>query len=210
MAYNTKSLLRDVDGKIVPQGFDLTADAYKALTGQNLGDGRFGLDGIQWGKTDGGIFVPMAVEPDGSLKAKVKVDDAEPVKVQLSGTIVAERAFANTAIRNTDTHEVVLNLAKMRKIWIVAYSELDQPPSLTVHPPIFPGGSYVTNLYLYKDAEWQSADPIQLTRYRTFMVNSQHAWLNDVLGTTLALRLKCSTAPTSGGVNITVYKEVYG
>jgi hypothetical protein len=45
----------------------------------------------------------MAVEPDGSLKAKVKVDDAEPVKVQLSGNRVVKEEILIPRQVYTDT-----------------------------------------------------------------------------------------------------------
>lgn len=78
MGYDTKHLLRDAGTKIAPQAFDVSADAYRVLTGQDLGGGRFGMDGIQWGKTASGLFVPIAVADDGA------------VKVEQTGTVVRD------------------------------------------------------------------------------------------------------------------------
>lgn len=95
MAYNTKSLLRDLEGKIVPQGFDVAADNYRALTGQNLGNNRFGLDGIQWGKTETGLFVPMAVTDEGH----VKVQQVGTIETRFSRSVRS----AHTGFAVTDT-----------------------------------------------------------------------------------------------------------
>jgi len=59
----------------VPQAWDPSINDFKEITGQNLGGGRFGADGVQWGKTASGLFVPVRVTNDGVQE------------VQLSGTI---------------------------------------------------------------------------------------------------------------------------
>ena len=79
----------------LPQAWDPSEGAegaFKDVTGTDLGDGRFGLDNVQWGKTAAGIYLPIRVTNDG--KQEVKVDDTTPVKfeqvgnnVQLSGII---------------------------------------------------------------------------------------------------------------------------
>lgn len=62
----------------VPQAWDPSISDFREITGQNLGGGRFGADGVQWGKTASGLFVPVRVTNDGVQE------------VQLSGTIVVE------------------------------------------------------------------------------------------------------------------------
>lgn len=58
-----------------PQAWDLAISDFSTVTGQNLGGGRFGADGVQWGKTASGLFVPIRVDAEGRLE------------VQLSGNI---------------------------------------------------------------------------------------------------------------------------
>ena len=60
----------------VPQAWDPSINDFREITGQNLGGGRFGTDGVQWGKTASGLFMPIRVTNDGTQE------------VQLSGTIV--------------------------------------------------------------------------------------------------------------------------
>lgn len=65
----------------VPQAWDPSINDFREITGQNLGGGRFGADGVQWGKTASGLFVPVRVTNDGVQE------------VQLSGTIVSTPAL---------------------------------------------------------------------------------------------------------------------
>ena len=62
----------------VPQAWDPSINDFREITGQNLGGGRFGADGVQWGKTASGLFMPIRVTNDGTQE------------VQLSGTIRTE------------------------------------------------------------------------------------------------------------------------
>ena len=77
MAYNTKNLKTDASGKPVPQFYNPTADDFQPLTGVDLGGGRYGYDGLLWGKTSGGLYVPLQVNTDGQMQiAGAAADDA--------------------------------------------------------------------------------------------------------------------------------------
>lgn len=67
MAYNTKNIIRDASGAPIPQFYNPAADAYQSLTGVDLGGGRYGYDGLIWGKTAGGLYVPAKVADDGTM-----------------------------------------------------------------------------------------------------------------------------------------------
>jgi hypothetical protein len=67
MSYNTKAILKDVNSKPIPQFYNPTADVYNFLTGVDLGGGRYGSDGLMWGKTAGGVYVPVTVNASGNL-----------------------------------------------------------------------------------------------------------------------------------------------
>lgn len=55
----------------VPQAWDPNLGDFREITGQNLGGGRFGTDGIQWGKTASGLFVPVKVTNEGVQEVQV-------------------------------------------------------------------------------------------------------------------------------------------
>lgn len=67
MAYNRKTILRDEGGSPVPQFFDPLIDDFQPLTGVELSTGRYGYDSLIWGKTAGGVYVPLQVMTDGSV-----------------------------------------------------------------------------------------------------------------------------------------------
>jgi hypothetical protein len=67
----------------VPQAWDPSINDFREITGQNLGGGRFGADGVQWGKTASGLFMPVRVTNDGVQE------------VQLSGAMVSSGLLAN-------------------------------------------------------------------------------------------------------------------
>ena len=91
MAHDTKTLLRDGSGITpVPQFFNPTADDFRPLTGVDLGNGRYGADGLIWGKTSGGVYVPVKCNADGAvvteLSGSIPAGANEIGKVQLSGS----------------------------------------------------------------------------------------------------------------------------
>ena len=59
----------------VPQAWDPSINDFREITGQNLGGGRFGADGVQWGKTASGLFVPVRVTNDGVQEVQVSGND---------------------------------------------------------------------------------------------------------------------------------------
>lgn len=74
MAANTKQLKRDGSpggGRPIPQGFDPVLDDYQPLTGSALGGGRWGADSIVWGKTAGGVLVPLQVDAAGAVQTSL-------------------------------------------------------------------------------------------------------------------------------------------
>ena len=90
MAHDTKTLLRDGSGITpVPQFFNPTADDFRPLTGVDLGNGRYGADGLIWGKTSGGVYVPVKCNADGAVVTELSgsnLEVAAVVNVTLAGT----------------------------------------------------------------------------------------------------------------------------
>jgi len=92
MAHDTKTLLRDGSGITpVPQFFNPTADDFRPLTGVDLGNGRYGADGLIWGKTSGGVYVPVKCNADGAV-----VTELSGSKMELYGVAIEDRPDANT------------------------------------------------------------------------------------------------------------------
>lgn len=68
MPFNTKNILRDLGQLPIPQLFDVTDDQFQPLTGAALGNSRYGSDGIMWGKTAGGVYLPVQVDANGRVQ----------------------------------------------------------------------------------------------------------------------------------------------
>lgn len=107
MAHDTKTLLRDGSGITpVPQFFNPTADDFRPLTGVDLGNGRYGADGLIWGKTSGGVYVPVKCNADGAV-----VTELSGSKMELYGASLDDRPDATTVLIGTtftivdDTHD---------------------------------------------------------------------------------------------------------
>ena len=95
MAHDTKTLLRDGSGITpVPQFFNPTADDFRPLTGVDLGNGRYGADGLIWGKTSGGVYVPVKCNADGAV-----VTELSGSKMELYGATINDRPAANTVAK---------------------------------------------------------------------------------------------------------------
>ena len=91
MAHDTKTLLRDGSGITpVPQFFNPTADDFRPLTGVDLGNGRYGADGLIWGKTSGGVYVPVKCNADGTV-----VTELSGSQMELYGATINVRPAAN-------------------------------------------------------------------------------------------------------------------
>lgn len=114
MAYNTKNILRSGDASPIPipQFYNPTEDAFNPLTGANLGSGRYGADGVMWGKTAGGVYIPVQVNANGE------------VLTQLSGSIVATKGVRRTGNLANGVSEIFLERNKETIIHnlIVSYS----------------------------------------------------------------------------------------
>ena len=95
----------------VPQAWDPSINDFREITGQNLGGGRFGADGVQWGKTASGLFVPVRVTNDGVQEVQVSgtimelygadINSRPPADTVLAGatfTIVDESGYFQTWI----------------------------------------------------------------------------------------------------------------
>jgi len=198
MTYNTKSLLRDLEGKIVPQGFDVAADNYRALTGQNLGNNRFGLDGIQWGKTETGLFVPMAVTDEGH------------VKVQQVGTIGIVKVFDEYQIRDTNIHSVTVDVSKLKGIYVIAYNATNQPIRLEVFPERWEANANaaVHKLFDKVNDQWTELNRVvNLEGYQAYHLNSFWGFFNDSKQTIIRFEVSANTAPTVGNLNLTIWGE---
>lgn len=92
MPYNNKLLKYDSTNRCpVPQFFVPADDAFQPATGQGLGNDRFGADNLMWGKTAGGLYVPVQVGDTGKMQ----------VDAQLSGSSIAGAAVLNVTMAGT-------------------------------------------------------------------------------------------------------------
>jgi len=99
MGYDTKTMLRDKSGKTpIPQFFNPVADDFRPMTGIDLGNGRYGPDSLVWGKTSGGVYIPVQVDANGA------------VITSLTGSKEIKATLANAVeIRDTDYHEYAIS-----------------------------------------------------------------------------------------------------
>lgn len=129
-------------------------------------------------------------------------------KVQLYGNIEAFPIFSVHQIRDTNTHSVTIDLSKYRRVWIVAYSDHDKNPSLTIrHAHSI--GSISGGLKVFDGQNWVVPPEIELERYILFPINTQYTWLDNAKVKDIRVSLKCSTAPTTGVCVCTAYGEVF-
>ena len=93
MAYNTKNILRSGDASPIPipQFYNPTEDAFNPLTGANLGSGRYGADGVMWGKTAGGVYIPVQVNANGEVLTQLSGS-----KMELYGASLDDRPDPTT------------------------------------------------------------------------------------------------------------------
>jgi hypothetical protein len=124
----------------VPQAWDPSINDFREITGQNLGGGRFGADGVQWGKTASGLFMPVRVTNDGVQE------------VQLSGTIVGVtpgysiKTIANAvSVPAGTTQTYDLGLTGNERYVFVLINTSEQPWTLEGYNEV--GGYATANLY---------------------------------------------------------------
>ena len=96
MSYNLKSIKRDLQGSPIPQFFNPTADDFQPLTGVALGGGRYASDVLGWGKTAGGLYVPLKVADDGTLLTQLTGSEME-----LYSDTISDRPSANSVAKGT-------------------------------------------------------------------------------------------------------------
>lgn len=112
MSYSTKQILTDVNGKPMAQFYNPTADDYRPLTGVDLGGGRYGTDGLMWGKTSGGLYVPVAVNTDGAVNVEVTGGVTTPTHTKKTIAITTTEVLAANTNRKwalfvNDSDEVI-------------------------------------------------------------------------------------------------------
>ena len=108
MAHDTKTLLRDGSGITpVPQFFNPTADDFRPLTGVDLGNGRYGADGLIWGKTSGGVYVPVKCNADGAVVTEL----SGPVPLATAAKQDTLAGLVSTAANQTALQNLIGSLA---------------------------------------------------------------------------------------------------
>ena len=108
MAHDTKTLLRDGSGITpVPQFFNPTADDFRPLTGVDLGNGRYGADGLIWGKTSGGVYVPVKCNADGAVVTEL----SGPVTLATAAKQDTLAGLVSTAANQTALQNLIGSLA---------------------------------------------------------------------------------------------------
>lgn len=74
MDWTLYKMIRDAENNIIPQMF-IPGTGFRPLTGEAVDVGRYGYDNIMWGKTSGGVYVPVQVDAEG--KQAVKASELE-------------------------------------------------------------------------------------------------------------------------------------
>ena len=83
MDWTLYKMIRDNENNIIPQML-IPGTGFRPLTGEAVDVGRYGYDSVVWGKTSGGVFVPVQVDTEGKqavtaseLEAKVDALNAK-------------------------------------------------------------------------------------------------------------------------------------
>lgn len=186
----------------VPQAWDPSINDFREITGQNLGGGRFGADGVQWGKTASGLFVPVRVTNDGVQE------------VQLSGTIVKPHVFFdNQEVRATTglilgTQQTV----NSKGITILVRNALDAEISIVVLLAPNNHGlirSVVWDGEGFRELVRPGAVKIPANQNRWFILNTYYTFLDTLIVDKMNIGIEPSTEPTTGFVTILGFtKEV--
>ena len=183
MGYNLKTLLRDFLSNPIPQFYNPTADAFQPLTGADLGGGRYASDGLIWGKTAGGLYLPVQVMADGSIST------------QLSGRNVQE-ILGHNAVAITDTvvhNTAILDLSVISgKKTIFVQNTLNQAITIVIWVTVPSGGVINSNGIIVPANE-----PKLITA-------ADMPLLAEPLYSAL-IQGRCTIAPTSG--SLTTYME---
>lgn len=99
-------------GQVLPQMYNPAADAYQTVTGADLGSGRRGLDNLMWGKTAGGVYAPVAIDPDGSVNVKQTGSNAlyEDRDIVAGGppTILAGATYKSPYYATSNFYETII------------------------------------------------------------------------------------------------------
>ena len=113
MPYNTKTIKRDSQNIPVPQIFNPSIDDFSALTGVDLGGGRVGADNLMWGKTAGGLYVPVKVSDAGAvateLTGSIETVNSAPVVGVKTITATAAEIFAGASVKANRRKIIVKN-----------------------------------------------------------------------------------------------------
>lgn len=159
MAYNTKNIIRDASGAPIPQFYNPTPDAYQPLTGVDLGGGRYGYDSLIWGKTAGGLYIPVKVADDGTINAQLTGRKVEYENIlifnalAITNTVDYMSSLINISsfewyleIINTHDQDILLHLKYIDNKLLIPAS--GTPVGLTIPKS---GLSYLGRLYTKND-----------------------------------------------------------
>ena len=138
MAHDTKTLLRDGSGITpVPQFFNPTADDFRPLTGVDLGNGRYGADGLIWGKTSGGVYVPVKCNADGAVVTELSGSIETVVDNPATGiktiTTTAAELFAG-AYAKTNRRKLILKNEDQSLRFRIGKADITQQNGFPVEP----------------------------------------------------------------------------
>lgn len=126
----------------------------------------------------------------------------EPIPTQLTGSIVEEDyAINRLEIRDTNNHEVYIDLSKYSKVYFSCTSTLDVDPKLDFRikrsiPNDFAG----TQKYLV-DGQWVVTE-FSPRRWDTYHLNDALPFLNNLIAKEIMIRASCATVPTAGNLSI--------
>lgn len=138
MAHDTKTLLRDGSGITpVPQFFNPTADDFRPLTGVDLGNGRYGADGLIWGKTSGGVYVPVKCNADGAVVTELSGSIETVVDNPATGiktiTTTAAELFAG-AYAKTNRRKLIIKNEDQSLRFRIGKADITQQNGFPVEP----------------------------------------------------------------------------
>lgn len=199
MAYNTKSIKRDLQGVGISQFFNPTADDYQQNTGADLGGGRYGADTLSWGKTSGGVFVPIQVGAAGEVVTQVTGRNTELI-TQVNAVAVTDITvrFSTLALNKYKEYDLIVTNTHNQPVWI-GFTMDGTYPSIAMSDGTLKSYSPFTGSVYH--AVPAGAENVYLSTLPLTLTNKTTPF-KDYLNNNCSIAYKFNTAPTSGALTI--------
>ena len=205
MAYNTRSIKKDVDGRPIPQYFNQMTDNYEPLLGEN-GAARsvlYGPDGQPISSSN-----RLPVDVGGAVDISDRAD-RRLGQVTLSGRIEEVPVFEGLALADTEwvmSQTIDVSQYTRAQVWI--NSTLNAPVEISIRR--YASVDAASIVMTYKDGQWAASDHTRLQIPGTgagrssIVANTFWTWLNEspLPFPTLAFRVRATEVATSGSLSI--------